>query len=456
MAVGASTSIETFNRLSQEGNYEAQLKKLTDLSWQEFQGFIEHVFNYAGYKVKDVSTQKWPQGPGFDLELLDPETNKLVSYVEVRRLSLNNILDFNHVSSFIGRLTLARKHISSFMITTSDFTGPAYEAAKQHGNAFLINGQRLLRYIHYITNSRLENQNIQSDTPIFVPPTILWDADALQFRDPRQTTVVTIGNNKGGVAKTTTTINLGFALAHEGYRVLLVDFDSQASLTVTLPPPDKREYPTLLDFFMRKATLPDIVRPTQFSNVWILPAHPDLKHLDTGASARPNDELHWARCLHTPDLITPEGAPFDWILLDTPPAQTRYTRAALASSHYTLIPTVADTYGILGIKQYISTRNALRALMGKHVNVLGTFITKWKELGQTRDHLDELYKRVPPLGAKIYKTKIPYDNKIEKAHVDTSSGRARSLFGLTSTAARGYIDLMKEILSDGNYITAHH
>lgn len=434
---------------------KATIDKLLTLTWQEFQLFIDHVFTYAGYSVKDVSGSKWPSGPGFDLELYEPSNTKLASYVEVRRLKEDNLLDFNDVAAFIGTLTLAQQEVPSFMVTTSSFTGPARAAATKHGNIFLVDGAHLLRYIKYIGNSRVKNQNAQAASPVFISPKVLWDADNIVLQDPRKTTIVTVGNNKGGVAKTTTTINLGFALAKQNQRVLLVDVDSQASLTATLPPPDEDiYYLSMLDFFMNTTSLASIIRPTKFPNVWLLPAHLDLKHLDTGASALPTDELHLARTLNAPDLLAPDNKPFDWIIIDTPPAQTRYTRAALASSHYVLIPTVVETYASLGLNQMIATSKAMQALMGKNVDILGVFVTRWIESRSTKDHLKTIEDGVRLNGVRFLETKIPNDGKIEKAHTDTAKGKLQNLFGLTSPAASGYTKLMEEITDNDKHVTA--
>ncbi len=428
-----------------------QISTLLDLTWQKFQKFIEHIFSFAGYKTKDVSSLKWPHGSGFDLELYHPENNQILGFVEIRRYAPSNLMDFKDISAFIGTLTLAQKQVPSFMVTTSDFTSPAKQAAKEHGNVFLLNGEKLIRYITYIGNSRVMEQNLSHIPSTFISPINLWKAENIKLLDPSQTTVLTIGNNKGGVAKTTSAVNFGLNLASLGFRVLLVDFDSQTSLTHTLPGPSMKSDRSLLNHFTQNIPLNDIIRNTNFKNVWILPSHPDLKYIDSGGSAQPEDEIQFVSNIHSTSLQTPDGYPFNWIIFDTPPAQTRFTRAALAASHITIIPTLAETYGMIGIQPFITTCMAMKSLMGRNVEVAGIFITKWRNTSQSKKILDDSIAAIKLLKLHTFDTKIPFDDKIEKAHLDTINGKTRNIFGLKSTAAKAYSDLVKEILINGNF-----
>ena len=158
----------------------------------------------------------------------------------------------------------------------------------------------------------------------------------MQRRNTSLTTVLAIGNNRGGVAKTTTAFNLALALAEQGKRVLLVDMDPQASLTAGLPKPDDApDTPTLLNYFVgiggQTLPLSKVVRRTKFSNLSLLPAHTDMRMADIGGGAHPNQEVAFVAALHDPSLVSPDSEKFDWILLDTPPGQSFYTRSALAA-----------------------------------------------------------------------------------------------------------------------------
>lgn len=140
--------------------------------------------------------------------------------------------------------------------------------------------------------------------------------------------MLTVGNNRGGVAKTTTALNLALALAEKGKHVLLVDMDPQSSLTSSLPPPKgEAESCSLVDYFVRGMPLAKVIRKTSFSNVWLLPSHPDMRMADLGGSAHPTQELAFVEALHGPDVKTPDGEQFNCILLDTPPGQSSWLRS---------------------------------------------------------------------------------------------------------------------------------
>jgi chromosome partitioning protein len=125
------------------------------------------------------------------------------------------------------------------------------------------------------------------------PPTYLFEADSIRRLDPHKTMVLAVANNKGGVAKTTTSLNIALALADtHKKRVLLIDMDPQESLTRLLPPEGQGavtgqpvEKMTLTNHFASRAKLSQILRGTRFDNVWLIPANGDLGHLDKGAEA---------------------------------------------------------------------------------------------------------------------------------------------------------------------------
>jgi chromosome partitioning protein len=153
-------------------------------------------------------------------------------------------------------------------------------------------------------------------------------------RPPRRSRILTVANGKGGVAKTTSALNIAFALAdHHKQRVLLIDMDGQASTTVTLPrrlPPNApkdseapKDTAFISDYFRGAAVLGSLVRPTRLDNVWLVPAAYQLQQMDSGGGARPQAELRFladVRMLQTADEQGQDVPPFDWVVIDTPPA----------------------------------------------------------------------------------------------------------------------------------------
>lgn len=435
------------------------IEAMLALSPGDFELFVQYVFECAGYGVVYVGDVPFPEGPGVDLDLVNSgEGSRVLARVEVRRYKPSNHLTLQQVAAFIG-ITQIRGGMPAYMVTTSDFAPAAYTAAREtNGRVRLINGEHLLRFITYVGGSRLTGPNApRSQNAARIAPTFILEADGVKRQPPARTTVLAVANNKGGVAKTTTVANLGLALADQcGKRILLVDMDGQASLSRLLPPPGPRP-PTppppdtafLSDFFLHQQKLPQLVRPTRFERLWLIPAHADLLMLDKGGGGHPPDELAFVRSLHDGALVAPNGLPFDWILLDTPPAQSFYTRAAMAASHYVLLPAHADTLAVLGANRALDTARTMWALMGDGAEVLGGLITRWKRSAEADKAIIALTDALRASGSRLLTPSIPDDTKIEKANVKTVGGWLSDIFHITaqaSPAAAAYTKIAKEVL----------
>jgi cellulose biosynthesis protein BcsQ len=154
--------------------------------------------------------------------------------------------------------------------------------------------------------------------------------------------------------------------------------DPQGSLTRLLPPEGQGvvtvqpvEKMTLTNHFASRVKLSQILRGTRFDNVWLVPANGDLGHRDKGGGSHPQEELAFARAVHDATVLPSDSLPFDWIILDTPPAQTYYTRLAVGASHRVLVPANAETLAVLGATRALQTAVAMHALMGTGAAVVG-------------------------------------------------------------------------------------
>lgn len=295
-------------------------------------------------------------------------------------------------------------------------------------------------------------------------PSYLFEADAIPRRNTKQSRVLTVANNRGGIGKTTMALNIGFALAQQGAEVLLVDMDGQASLTSALPPPARpgrvpRNAPPPLharfisEYFSGQVkTLAPLVQPTRFTHVWILPSNGELHRMDSGGSANPERELAFVRALHSSDLVVPpsskESSIFDWIIIDTPPAQSFYTRAALAAADFVIIPTAVEAFAAFGIRRLLDNATAMGGLMGRGVKLLGYTLSRWKAVpAAQRDNWANLQAEFLASDVPLFDIAIPYDDKIDVAHLSTIKGGNKGLFGIgtkLTPAAEAYIKLVAQ------------
>jgi chromosome partitioning protein len=436
------------------------------LSPSAFESFVMYVFERAGYTARPSATYLRP-AVHVELSTGAELRGHPIGFVQVQQGAPGERIDASAVEELQARLGGS---LPGYIVTTGEFTARAQSAAARLPRVTLIDGSHLLRYILYVLGSRAEQGTSEAVPvdPLYylldvsaatwrIPPEPLFYADTLlPNRRPRALCrVVAVANNKGGVGKTTTALNLAAGLAAVRKRVLVVDLDAQANLTQALPAP-REELPLMLgqshvgEYFLRRRELAELIRPTGLKNVWLVPSHPNLRFLDTNGAIRPDLELLFARDLHDRAVAPPGGGEFDWIVLDTPPAMTLHTRAALAAAHYVIAPVVPRAFALAGLRNLFETVNAMGALMGSDLGVLGCLVTYWQDSAATREACGRLQhfldsEGMQTLYTNMLDTRIPVDPSIDRAQT-----KRKNLFRLRTRPSRGtlaYEALVHEVLS---------
>jgi len=253
--------------------------------------------------------------------------------------------------------------------------------------------------------------------------------------------VLAITNQKGGVGKTTTAINLGTALASIGERVLIIDIDSQgnASTGVGIDPTARQL--TTYDVLSQSATLMQAALPTAVPNLSIVPANADLVGFD---AEQVGDKSRPYRLRDAVAALAAEagGAPYSYVLIDCPPSLNLLTLNALTASHAVLVPVQCEFFALEGISQLKDTIEQIRATLNPRLEIQGVVLTM-------HDARLALSKEVASdvrafFGAKVYETVIPRNVKVAEA---PSQGKPILLYDYDCTGSQAYIQLATEIIN---------
>lgn len=245
---------------------------------------------------------------------------------------------------------------------------------------------------------------------------------------------ITFSNNKGGITKTTTTINIAYGMARKGHRVLVVDVDAQCNTTYSFTGRMDHER-TLFDVLIQGDKLADAVIPTQQENLFLVPSSINLSAADLLMASAPGRERKLARAL------APVKDQYDYILIDTPPNLGVLTVNAFIACTDVVIPIALTTYALIGISILEKTMQELRDNLDVDLPVLGVIANLDDH---TRISADVLTAVRDHFGNLVFQTIIPRNIKVEEAH-----NQIACLFDYApqSTGAKAYLQLVEEVLT---------
>ncbi|HEX6176739.1 MAG TPA: ParA family protein [Thermoanaerobaculia bacterium] len=249
------------------------------------------------------------------------------------------------------------------------------------------------------------------------------------------TRIVALANQKGGVGKTTTAINLGASLAACERKVLLVDLDPQANATSGLGLPKNEEksmYPVLVDDMLVR----DIIRGTELPTLFIAPSSVDLvaAELELGAQERREYRLR--------EALSKIDGEFDYVLIDSPPSLGLLTINGLTAADAVLVPMQCEYFAIEGIAQLLNTVDRVRESLNPTLEIEGIALTMFDErMNLARQVADEVRGH---FGEKVYRTVIPRNVRLGEA---PSFGKPIILYDIRSRGSEAYINLAKEFIA---------
>jgi len=250
--------------------------------------------------------------------------------------------------------------------------------------------------------------------------------------------IITVCNQKGGVGKTTSTLNLAASLAHKKAKVLCVDLDPQANLSSGLGFLRNTITQSVYHVLLAQASFSQVLKKTEVLGLDLIPSQPDLSAVDVELFEEPNKE-HRLKQLLT-DFLSQHT--YDYVFIDCPPSLGFLTINALVCAHAVLIPLQCEYYALEGLSQLVNTVELIRGALNQTLELEGILLTMFdarnnlsrQVVADVRQHFKQ----------RVFKTIIPRNVRLSES---PSFGKPAILYDPSSKGSQSYIDLAQEIIA---------
>lgn len=248
-------------------------------------------------------------------------------------------------------------------------------------------------------------------------------------------TVISVTNQKGGVGKTTTAVNLAFYIAKAGKKTLLIDFDPQGNATSGLGVDKQSLELTMSDVVMETASLDQVVVETAYKNFYLAPTVPVLANAEVELAQA---ERRFSRLR---SAIESSQMDFDVVIIDSPPSLSLLTVNGLVASKYVLLPVQAEFYALEGLGQLLETMKLIRKGMNPTLDLIGVLPTMMDSRTTLSGQVHEEIKKHFP--GKVFENAVPRNIRLAEA---PSHGLPIGAYDRFSKGARAYKAFAKEVM----------
>ncbi len=264
-----------------------------------------------------------------------------------------------------------------------------------------------------------------------------------QARQPR---VLAIANQKGGVGKTTTAINLGTGLAAVGERVLLIDIDPQGNASTGLGLPRSARSSSIYDVLISEAPLSDVTVQSSVPGLDLVPADADLSGVEIELGSQPRRSFRLRNAIAGLGAVSgavsgADRTPYTYILIDCPPSLNLLTVNAMTASDAVLVPLQCEFFALEGLTQLLRTVELVRGSLNPKLEIQGLVLTMYDRRNSLSSQVEQDVRA--HFGEKVYKTVIPRNVRVSEA---PSFGKPALVYDLNCTGSQAYMRLASELI----------